>query len=172
MTINTAQISAQPEGSSQMSISNAAPGLQSQQVDSHPATQTAARGPLSRAVLRIRGGEGHHCIAECCCCLCICCGKPRPSCAHIVDRFSPCPSRPLLTCLSSLRQYPLNTPRTKPNRYRRATVYRSDRRLLRDVLLVARHGKMLGRSGARVSSSAALMLSPHIRPGPVCLSSS
>ena len=85
MTINTAQISAQPEGSSQMSISNAAPGLQSQQVDSHPATQTAARGPLSRAVLRIRGGEGHHCIAECCCCLCICCGIEELLCIEAID---------------------------------------------------------------------------------------
>ncbi|PLW20071.1 hypothetical protein PCANC_04071 [Puccinia coronata f. sp. avenae] len=80
------QISSQPEGAGQMSISNADPALESQQgVSETSTTKTVARGPLSRAVLRIRGGEGHHCIAECCCCLCICCGIEELLCIEAID---------------------------------------------------------------------------------------
>ncbi|EFP93127.2 uncharacterized protein PGTG_19232 [Puccinia graminis f. sp. tritici CRL 75-36-700-3] len=62
------QISTQPAGSGQMSISNADPGLESQQAvtETGGSSKPIARGPLSKAVLRMRGGEGHHCIAECC----------------------------------------------------------------------------------------------------------
>ncbi|MBW0518640.1 hypothetical protein O181_058355 [Austropuccinia psidii MF-1] len=44
-----------------------------------------ARGPISKAVLRIRGGEGHHCCAECCCFLCICCGIEELLCIEALD---------------------------------------------------------------------------------------
>ncbi|KNF00038.1 hypothetical protein PSTG_06670 [Puccinia striiformis f. sp. tritici PST-78] len=68
--VNTQQISNQPEGSGQMSITNAEPGLESQQVDNNneacASKQMTAKGPLSKAVMRLRGGEGHHCCAECC----------------------------------------------------------------------------------------------------------
>jgi len=80
------QISSQPAGASQMTISNADPALESQQaVAEGTAPNPVARGPLSKAVLRIRGGEGHHCIAECCCCLCICCGIEELLCIEAID---------------------------------------------------------------------------------------
>ncbi|EFP90388.1 hypothetical protein PGT21_018036 [Puccinia graminis f. sp. tritici] len=81
------QISTQPAGSGQMSISNADPGLESQQAvtETGGSSKPIARGPLSKAVLRMRGGEGHHCIAECCCCLCICCGIEELLCIEAID---------------------------------------------------------------------------------------
>ncbi|KAH9468277.1 hypothetical protein MJO28_006728 [Puccinia striiformis f. sp. tritici] len=86
--VNTQQISNQPEGSGQMSITNAEPGLESQQLDNNeacPSKQMTAKGPLSKAVMRLRGGEGHHCCAECCCCLCICCGIEEFLCIEAID---------------------------------------------------------------------------------------
>lgn len=81
------QFSAQPERSAQMSISNADPSLESQQdINDHPSSAPLTpRGPISQAVLRIRGGEGHHCCAECCCFLCICCGIEELLCIEALD---------------------------------------------------------------------------------------
>ncbi|EGG10970.1 uncharacterized protein MELLADRAFT_70907 [Melampsora larici-populina 98AG31] len=74
-------LSTQPGAISPMSLSlPVAPD--GKQKDEEPPSKD---GPVSRIVLRLRGGEGHHACAECCCFMCICCGLEELCCIGTLD---------------------------------------------------------------------------------------